>query len=83
MAGTSLELISNMAEARRLLGLSFHCQIASQLLLKYDLCGVETDAGCLGEMCGLIPETFALLVDTTESANRNGLFKAEEVLYKS
>lgn len=55
----------------------FHGQIPSQLLLKYDLCGVEMEAACLGEISGLTPVTFALLVYTSESGNRNGLFKAK------
>lgn len=37
--------------------LGFHCQIPCQLLLKYDFSGVHSEAGCLGKMCGMTPET--------------------------
>lgn len=81
MAGSSLELIGDMADTKR--PLTLFSMVPSQLFLKYDLCGVQTGAACLGEISGLTPVTFALLVYTSESGNRNSLFKAKQVLYKS
>lgn len=77
MAGTSPELISNRSEAVRTFSTS---KSLCQLLLKYYLSGVQIEAGCLGRMCGMTPETFVLLVCTAESENRNNLLKTKQVL---
>lgn len=80
MAGTSPELISNGSEAVRTLTLVSTAKSLCQLLLKCDLSGVQIEAGCLGRLCGMTPETFALLVCTAESENRNNALKTKQVL---
>lgn len=79
MAGTSPELISNRSEAVRTLTLVSTAKSLCQLLLKCDLSGVQIEAGCLGRLCGMTPETFALLVCTAESENRNNPLKTSFV----